>query len=67
MPKVMWIIVGFGHMTHLGFLRLISNLRLHSFQRDYYITLTKFNLLTLLVVIWLTFVILVDRVFGLTN
>jgi len=34
------------------------------FQRNYYITLTIINLLTILVVIWMTFVILVDRVFG---
>ena len=34
------------------------------FQRNYYITLTIINLLTMLVVLWMTFVILVDRVFG---
>ena len=34
------------------------------FQRNYYISLTVVNLLTILVVIWMTFVILVDRVFG---
>ena len=34
------------------------------FQRNYYITLTIINLLTVLVVLWMTFVILVDRVFG---
>ena len=34
------------------------------FQRNYYITLTIINLLTILVVLWMTFVILVDRVFG---
>jgi hypothetical protein len=34
------------------------------FQRNYYITLTFINLVTMLVVLWMTFVILVDRVFG---
>ena len=34
------------------------------FQRNYYTTLTIINLLTMLVVLWMTFVILVDRVFG---
>jgi hypothetical protein len=34
------------------------------FQRNYYITLTIINFLTMLVVLWMTFVILVDRVFG---
>ncbi len=34
------------------------------FQRNYYITLTIINLLTILVVLWMTFVILIDRVFG---
>ena len=34
------------------------------FQRNYYITLTIINSLTMLVVFWMTFVILVDRVFG---
>jgi hypothetical protein len=36
----------------------------NAFQRNYYITLTILNLLTILVVLWMTFVILVDRVFG---
>jgi len=35
-------------------------------QRNYYTTLTIINLLTILVVLWMTFVILVDRVFGNT-
>jgi ABC-type microcin C transport system permease subunit YejE len=34
------------------------------FQKNYYKTLTMLNLLTILVVFWMTFVILVDRVFG---
>ena len=34
------------------------------FQRNYYVTLTIINLLTMLVVIWMTFVIMVDRVFS---
>jgi uncharacterized membrane protein len=34
------------------------------FRRNYYTTLTIINLLTILVVLWMTFVILVDRVFG---
>jgi ABC-type microcin C transport system permease subunit YejE len=34
------------------------------FQKNYYKTLTMLNLLTILVVLWMTFVILVDRVFG---
>jgi hypothetical protein len=34
------------------------------FQRNYYTVLTIINLLTILVVLWMTFVILVDRVFG---
>jgi len=38
--------------------------RSNSFQRNYYITFTIINLLTILVVIWMTFVILVDRVFS---
>lgn len=33
-------------------------------QRNYYITLTSINLLTMLVALWMTFVILVDRVLG---
>ncbi len=33
-------------------------------QRNYYVTLTIINLLTILVVLWMTFVIMVDRVFG---
>lgn len=33
-------------------------------QRNYYITLTIINLLTILVVLWMTFVILIDRIFG---
>jgi ABC-type microcin C transport system permease subunit YejE len=36
----------------------------NAFQRKYYITLSILNLLTILVVVWMTFVILVDRVFG---
>lgn len=36
----------------------------NSFQGNYYTTLTIINLLTILVVLWMTFVILVDRVFG---
>jgi hypothetical protein len=32
-------------------------------QRNYYIALTIINLLSILVVIWMSFVILVDRVF----
>jgi uncharacterized membrane protein YiaA len=34
------------------------------FQRNYYQILTIINLLTILVVLWMTFVILVDRVFS---
>ena len=34
------------------------------FQTKYFITLIIVNLLTIFVVIWMTFVILVDRVFG---
>jgi hypothetical protein len=36
----------------------------NGFQRKYYKTLTIINLLSILVVIWMTFVILVDRVFS---
>jgi hypothetical protein len=35
----------------------------NDFQRNYYTTLTIINLLSILVVSWMTFVILVDRVF----
>ena len=35
----------------------------NTFQRNYYITFTIINLMTILVVLWMTFVILVDRVF----
>jgi hypothetical protein len=35
----------------------------NDFQKNYYITLTLVNLLSILVVLWMTFVILVDRVF----
>lgn len=35
-----------------------------SFQRNYFTTFTIVNLLAVLVVVWMTFVILVDRVFG---
>jgi ABC-type microcin C transport system permease subunit YejE len=34
------------------------------FQKKYYTTLAIINLFTILVVLWMTFVILVDRVFG---
>lgn len=33
------------------------------FQRNYYITFTIINLLSILVVLWMTFVIVIDRVF----
>lgn len=36
----------------------------HDFQRNFYATLTIINLLSILVVVWMTFVILVDRVFS---
>jgi hypothetical protein len=35
------------------------------FQRNYYTTLTIINLLLILVVSWMTFVILIDRVFSI--
>jgi|SRR6185436_3958304 len=38
--------------------------RSNEFQRNYYTTLTIINLLSILVVLWMTFVILVDRVFS---
>ena len=34
------------------------------FQRNYYTILTIINLLAILVVLWMTFVILIDRVFS---
>jgi len=34
------------------------------YRRNYYFTLTIINLLSILVVLWMAFVILVDRVFG---
>jgi len=40
------------------------NSKSNDFQRNYYATLTIINLLSILVVLWMTFVILVDRVFG---
>ena len=43
--------------------RIIIN-KSNVIQRNYFITLTIINLLTMLVVLWMTFVILVDRVFG---
>ena len=36
----------------------------NSFQSNYFTTLTIINLLSILVVLWMTFVILVDRVFS---
>lgn len=36
----------------------------NDFQRNYYSTLTIINLLSILVALWMTFVILVDRVFS---
>jgi hypothetical protein len=36
----------------------------NDFRRNYYTTLTIINLLSILVVLWMTFVILVDRVFS---
>ncbi len=36
----------------------------NDFQRNYFTTLTIINLLSILVVLWMTFVILVDRVFS---
>jgi len=36
----------------------------NDFQKNYYRTLTILNLLSILVVLWMTFVILVDRVFN---
>lgn len=41
----------------------ISN-KSNDFQRNYYTILTIINLLSILVVLWMTFVILVDRVFS---
>ena len=38
--------------------------RSEDFQKKYFTTFTLINLLTILVVIWMTFVILVDRGFG---
>ena len=38
------------------------NRRSNDFQRNYYTTLTIINLLTILVVLWMTFVIVHDRV-----
>jgi hypothetical protein len=35
----------------------------NDFQRNYYTTLTIINLLSILVVLWMTFVIMIDRVF----
>ena len=35
----------------------------NEFRRNYYIPLVIFNLLSILVVLWMTFVILIDRVF----
>jgi hypothetical protein len=35
----------------------------YDFQRNYYTTLTIINLLLILVVLWMTFVIVIDRVF----
>ena len=35
----------------------------NDFQRNYYTTLTIINLLLILVVLWMTFVIVIDRVF----
>jgi len=40
------------------------NCKSNDFQKNYYTTLTIINLLSILVVLWMTFVILVDRVFG---
>jgi len=37
--------------------------RSNDFQRNYYTTLTIINLVSILVVLWMTFVIVVDRVF----
>jgi hypothetical protein len=39
----------------------ISN-KPHDFQRNYYTTLTVINVLSILVVLWMTFVITIDRV-----
>jgi ABC-type transport system involved in cytochrome bd biosynthesis fused ATPase/permease subunit len=36
----------------------------NDFQKNYYTTFTIINLLSILVVLWMTFVILVDRVFS---
>jgi len=35
----------------------------NDFQRNYFTTLTIINLLSILVVLWMTFVIMIDRVF----
>ena len=35
----------------------------NDFQRNYYTTLTIINLLSIFVVLWMTFVIVIDRVF----
>ena len=35
----------------------------HVLQRNYFLTITILNLLTILVVLWMTFVIVIDRVF----
>lgn len=36
----------------------------NDFQRNYYRTITIINLLSIVIVLWMTFVILVDRVFS---
>jgi hypothetical protein len=40
------------------------NSKPNNFRRNYYTPLTIINLLSILVVLWMTFVILVDRVFS---
>jgi hypothetical protein len=39
-------------------------IRSNTIQRNYFMIMIVTNLLTILVVLWMTFVILVDRVFG---
>jgi hypothetical protein len=47
-----------------GYFAKKINSRSGAFREKYYKTITIINLLTVLVVLWMTFVILVDRVFG---
>lgn len=57
---VLWLVVMIPIASKFYAKKIISNS--NNFQKNYYTTLTIINLLSILVVLWMTFVIVHDRV-----